>query len=246
MLNRLGAPPIREYLGDARAPYCGTAHITTSQMRRELLGVDPSELRARLEDAAGTGSRLRQAMLVDQRLRLPSDLLMRTDRATMAWSIEARVPLLANEVLETSWRVADRDLSTILPPVNKPLLKGIASGLVPRSAVYRRKGGFRPATRKMARRRFWRPHSGPAQRATPAGSGLRNRLTVVRRAMRWRRPPRRRAVGVVRARDVVPALDRRPAISAGCGRGAARGLMDCRLQSGLAVGVADRDSVGKS
>jgi asparagine synthase (glutamine-hydrolysing) len=121
-------------------------------MRRELLGADPPGLRARVAEEAGSLGRVRQALLVDQRLRLAADILMRTDRATMAASVEARVPMLDNAVLAASWRVAHRDLCRLVPPANKPLLKSLAAGLVPRGVVYRRKVGFDlPLDRWLAR-----------------------------------------------------------------------------------------------
>jgi asparagine synthase (glutamine-hydrolysing) len=151
-VNHASDAPTREYLGDAATPYWGTAHVTTAGMRRQLLGDDPPGLRARVEGEAGPVGRVRQALLVDQRLRLAADILMRTDRATMACSVEARVPMLDNAVLAASWRVADRDLCRLVPPANKPLLKHLAAGFVPRSVVYRRKVGFDlPLDRWLAR-----------------------------------------------------------------------------------------------
>jgi asparagine synthase (glutamine-hydrolysing) len=141
-VNRAGDLQLREYLADAEGPFWGTAHLTTGAMRRQLLGEDSDELARRVRAAGGDLRPLRHAMLVDQRLRLPSDLLMRTDRATMAWSIEARVPMLANEVLAISWQLGDPDLCRLVPPANKALLKRVAAKLVPPEVVYRRKVGF--------------------------------------------------------------------------------------------------------
>jgi asparagine synthase (glutamine-hydrolysing) len=141
-VNKFGDAQLREYLADAQGPFWGTAHLTTRGMRRQLLGSDSEQLESRVRTAGGERDPLRHAMLVDQRLRLPSDLLMRTDRATMAWSIEARVPMLANEVLAMSWRLNHSGLCRLVPPASKPLLKRVAAQLVPPEAVYRRKVGF--------------------------------------------------------------------------------------------------------
>ncbi len=138
-----GDPALREYLASATLRYQGTAHVTTDAMRRKLLlDARAPELNDDLAATEAAWGPLRSAMLRDQRYRLPADVLMRTDRATMAHSIEARVPMLANEVLAESMRLSDADLCRLLPPANKPLLKRLAATLVPPDVVYRRKRGF--------------------------------------------------------------------------------------------------------
>lgn len=143
MLGRLGDSQLLEYLQHPDIPFQGTAHLTTRSMRQSLLGTGGEErLQSLLRGSRTAAGPLRQALLVDQQHRLPSDLLMRTDRATMAWSVEARVPLLANGVLAASQQLRDRDLCTMLPPRGKPLLKRLAARRVPPGVVYRKKIGF--------------------------------------------------------------------------------------------------------
>jgi asparagine synthase (glutamine-hydrolysing) len=156
MFNRAGDAQLREYLAEADGPYWGTAHVTTAEMRRQLLGGVSDDAVARAKSAGHGSARdhLRHAMLVDQRLRLPSDVLMRTDRATMAWSIEARVPMLANEVIAESWRLPGRALCGWLPPTGKPLLKRVAARHVPADVIYRRKVGFDLPMRQWLARDF--------------------------------------------------------------------------------------------
>src|SRR6185295_11713454 len=71
---------------------------------------------------------------------LPDDLLVKTDIASMANSLEARSPLLDHRILEFAATLPSslkfKRLQT------KRLLKTLAARLVPPSVVYRRKQGF--------------------------------------------------------------------------------------------------------
>jgi asparagine synthase (glutamine-hydrolysing) len=87
-----------------------------------------------------TAETFREALLHDQRLRLPNDILTRTDRATMGASIEARVPFLTAYVQAAAHAVDPRIL--VRGRVQKALLKKYAERYVPHSCLYRPKVGF--------------------------------------------------------------------------------------------------------
>jgi asparagine synthase (glutamine-hydrolysing) len=83
---------------------------------------------------------LDRVLHVDLRLWLPDDLLTKVDRASMAYSLEARVPYLDHRFVETCAR--------LLPDfkcrgkTGKYLLKRIAERHLPLDIVHRRKQGF--------------------------------------------------------------------------------------------------------
>jgi asparagine synthase (glutamine-hydrolysing) len=79
-------------------------------------------------------------LTVDARTQLPDDLLLLTDKMTMAKSIECRVPFLDHELVElasripASYRIRNGEL--------KYLLKRTLAGVLPDSILNRKKRGF--------------------------------------------------------------------------------------------------------
>jgi len=79
-------------------------------------------------------------MCVDLRLWLPDDLLVKVDRATMAHSLEARVPYLDHRFVEFVARLDPRLKQK--GDTRKYLLKKLAEKFLPAEIVHRRKQGF--------------------------------------------------------------------------------------------------------
>jgi asparagine synthase (glutamine-hydrolysing) len=81
-----------------------------------------------------------QLMHFDFETYLPEDILTKVDRMSMAHSIESRVPLLDNEVVDFAARLPSA--LKIRNGRRKHVLKEAAAGLLPAEILNRRKQGF--------------------------------------------------------------------------------------------------------
>ncbi|HSL21365.1 MAG TPA: asparagine synthase (glutamine-hydrolyzing) [Vicinamibacterales bacterium] len=133
--------------GDGR--YLDSVAFFQADEKRALMS---DELRAQLgRDDAGqaTARRLRRfrslppqarMMRLDFETYLPEDVLTKVDRMSMAHSIESRVPLLDNEVIELAASLPTR--FKIRDGRRKHILKRSAERLLPADVLGRRKQGF--------------------------------------------------------------------------------------------------------
>jgi asparagine synthase (glutamine-hydrolysing) len=114
---------------DARADLTGRRH-----------GFDPLDLcRTRFAETAGAEP-LARLQDVDLGLYLVDDLLVKTDRASMAHSLETRVPFL--DPVVTSFALALPTSQKVRGFRTKVLLRKAVEPLVPRQIVHGRKRGF--------------------------------------------------------------------------------------------------------
>jgi asparagine synthase (glutamine-hydrolysing) len=155
--DRLPADRHSRFLNYSRLArgFLGAAHLGFAERYRAYVGVfSPDEASALVAkpgverfdalDAAfravGGQDALARMFAVDALTQLPDDLLMLTDKMTMATSLECRVPLLDHELVELAARV----------PANikmaggelKSILKKALADVLPREVLYRTKRGF--------------------------------------------------------------------------------------------------------
>ncbi len=115
--------------------------VSNTAYSHSLLSADiddtPLILDAFSKDSLGL---VEQMMLADSHTYLPGDILTKVDRASMANSLEVRVPLLDHRLMEAAWRLPIE--SKVKGGKGKLVLRDILSTYIPNHLFERPKMGF--------------------------------------------------------------------------------------------------------
>jgi asparagine synthase (glutamine-hydrolysing) len=145
--------PLLSLMRYAKA-FLATVDLPFEERYRSYVEVFPAEASARLLkingvacDALGEAFRraggddeLNRMLVVDAETQLPDDLLLLTDKMSMAVSLECRVPLLDHELVELAARMPE---SVKLKRGRlKHVMKAALAGVLPDEILERRKRGF--------------------------------------------------------------------------------------------------------
>jgi asparagine synthase (glutamine-hydrolysing) len=83
---------------------------------------------------------IRAIQYVDMNTFMVDDILTKVDRASMAHSLEVRVPLLDYKLVEAVFSLSEKDFPSF--STGKPVLKKIMSNRLPENILNREKKGF--------------------------------------------------------------------------------------------------------
>ncbi|MFQ5347544.1 MAG: XrtA/PEP-CTERM system amidotransferase [Rhodothalassiaceae bacterium] len=114
--------------------------LYSPHFRRQLQGYRTSELFREILAAAPAPDSLSQIQYLDFKTYLPGDILTKVDRASMAHSLEVRVPILDHHLVE--WAGGIPPALKLHGREGKFVLKKAMESLLPHDILYRDKMGF--------------------------------------------------------------------------------------------------------
>ncbi len=126
--------------------YIGQAFIMDDSEANSILrekyrsGVSYMDVTGPIYEKAGKCSELTKKLWLDMRLWLPSDILLKADKMTMAHSLELRVPYLDREVFALASTLTDRQKTR--GKKTKRVFRAAAEKHIPRDWSDRKKAGF--------------------------------------------------------------------------------------------------------
>lgn len=121
--------------------YGWTPHMSDQEMRRQLKIDKDYDVKDTLRNYYFKDlPPMTRAQYMDLKTYLPGDILTKVDRASMAVSLETRVPLLSRRLVEFSFSLSEEDRCP--GGEEKGLLKKAYEEEIGRNILYRRKMGF--------------------------------------------------------------------------------------------------------
>jgi asparagine synthase (glutamine-hydrolysing) len=117
--------------------------LYSDKFRASLIGnVDSAEaIYQKLAQSISTGNPVDNLLYLDSKTYLPSDILTKVDRMSMAASLEARVPLLDQDLIDFVTQKIPTSLK-LKGLETKYVFKKALEGIVPKEILYREKQGF--------------------------------------------------------------------------------------------------------
>ncbi|MEX0299499.1 MAG: XrtA/PEP-CTERM system amidotransferase [Kordiimonas sp.] len=114
--------------------------LHTKKMKAVLGGYHPHERFNKLADEVKGADPLSTVQYIDLKTYLPGDILTKVDRASMAHSLEVRVPILDHKFVEYSLRLPSE--RRIVEGNGKAVFKDSLRGFLPGATLDREKRGF--------------------------------------------------------------------------------------------------------
>ena len=138
----------KNFLGAAASPfpdrYRAYVGVSAAGDVAQLMRHPPKQrfdpIAAAFEASSSSDDALARMFAVDARTQLPDDLLMLTDRMTMAASLECRVPLLDHELVELAAQIPAG--VKVARGKLKSLMKTALADVLPEGVLHRPKRGF--------------------------------------------------------------------------------------------------------
>ena len=121
-------------------PEEGRNWLFSDSLKRDLQGYRSEEVFKRHLTGKTFDDPLRMVQYLDFKTYLPGDILTKVDRASMAHSLEVRVPFLDHEYV--SWTAGVPTGQKLRSGVGKHLLKEALRPLLPEEVLFRSKMGF--------------------------------------------------------------------------------------------------------
>ena len=137
----LARSPADAYLhGVSIFPDTGRRRLFSADLRKELSGYQAAEVFRKHLERKVFADPLSMIQYLDYQTYLPGDILTKVDRASMAHSLEVRVPFLDYTFVE--WAARLPSSIKLKGGESKAILKKALEPLLPRDVLYRRKMGF--------------------------------------------------------------------------------------------------------
>ena len=114
--------------------------LFSAEFKARLNGYSSLQVFRRHGDKVSTLDPMKIAQYLDMKTYLVGDILTKVDRASMAHSLEVRVPFLDHKLVE--WAFKAESSANLKDGIGKHTLKKVLEPYLPRDVLYRKKMGF--------------------------------------------------------------------------------------------------------